>query len=270
MDHVPELRTENSTGLYSSVIYPNATQKDSQSKMQDWEMSKIIGKRPDVLPTQLTRLGREKVDYLIGLSSGPLNKEKVLELFGGTGLSTALIAAKRPQVLKTVDLHYGPQTGVDWWYDAEKNFYSLVGGLRMSKFTQPEFIAGDAKSLPFKKDEFTLVFAPDAPRTASSRLSSNEGQSMTSGKESEWTPAQQEELFLMASREADRVLKYGGKYIGTAPVNWARKLTSQKWAKIQFFGSKDIGDDVIDIQSPKLRFKYDNMSDPVVYFRCLK
>lgn len=146
-----------------------------------------------------SRLSASKVDFLVRgigcISKGDL----VLELFGGSGLSTEIIS-KAGCKLVSVDIGYG-QDG-----------FAIHNTL----------IKGDARNLPFSDESFDFVVAPDSPRT---RLN---GAGESSGLEWGLTCEEQRDLFMGAVSESLRVLKYGGVFLCTAPVSWCRSVGGGK------------------------------------------
>jgi hypothetical protein len=169
-------------------------------------------------PERITRLGKPKLEFLANIA-GIKPTDRLLELFGGSNLSTATFSAKRPKSLVSIDIRYAPHRGVEWSYKTAINFPEAKKEIKARKTAKPRFVAADAARLPLKGETFTLVLAPDSPRTAAERLflKPEEGQNYIAGAESELMPEEQEQLFLIASQEAYRVLERGGRYVGTGP-----------------------------------------------------
>lgn len=196
----------------------------------------VEAKCPRDLPESLKRMGAKKLEYLIGgvAQVGPRNT--VLDLFGGTGLSAACLS-RRTKHITSVDLHYSYDTGVPWRYIVQRN-YNLLAWTYKTK-VRPDFVAADARSLPFGSNTFDIVIAPDSPRSALA-----------------WTE-EQRELFLAASHEAKRVLRPGGVYAATAPESWARHLA---FSNVLVVNDSHLGEG--------LRFK--SGCDPIRYIRATK
>lgn len=193
-------------------------------------------------PAALTRLGAAKVEFLVlGVAQMRANAT-VLELFGGTGLSTAIIAGQlsRPDRLVSVDLHYAGET---WRYCAADNYREHASRQRIKRTELPFWICADAANLPLADASFDFVIAPDSPRTRFD----------ASGIESGLDDEQQRALFQQAYRESMRVLKPSGVFAATAPRSWMEHLPDVK---------------VIEAPSERLRFKA--ADDPVVYLRACR
>lgn len=223
-------------------------------------------------PEQITRLGEKKLEFLTKIA-GIKPTDIVLELFGGSNLSTAVFASKNPERLVTVDLHYAPSKRVEWSFKPSLNLETAKKELASRRITKPVFVNADAVALPFKDQTFSLVLAPDSPRNALERFEGEE-KHYTAGKESDLSLEEQKELFLTASKEAHRVLLNGGRYVGSAPVSWARQLKNRGFEEVILIGSREIGDDIEEpsefTQNRKFQFKIRGVKDPVVYFKCLK
>jgi hypothetical protein len=225
-------------------------------------------------PARITRLGKPKLEFLTNIA-GIKPTDRLLELFGGSNLSTAIFSAKRPKSFVSIDIRYAPHRGVEWSYKTAINFPEARKEIKVRKTSKPRFVAADAARLPLKERAFTLVLAPDSPRTVAERfLKPEKGQNYIAGAESGLMPEEQEQLFLTASQEAYRVLERGGRYVGTAPINWARQLRDMAFSEVLFWGSKEIGDDVQETKeygrSKNVQFKTEGMRNPIVYFRCIK
>lgn len=193
-------------------------------------------------PPGLTRLGAAKVDFLIrGVAQLPRDV-RVLELFGGTGLSTALVARRlrHPERLVSLDLRY---TGRPWHYCARENYAAAAREYRAPVDRVPLFVTGDAARLPLADAAFDVVLAPDAPRTRFD----------ASGLESGLTPEEQRQLFVRALGEALRVLRPGGVVALTAPRAWLDGVPG-----------------VREVPAPSPRLAFKAAEDPVVYARVVK
>jgi len=193
-------------------------------------------------PVTLTRLGAAKVEFLArGVAQLKANW-RVLELFGGTGLSTAVIAAQlsKPERLVSIDLHYGAG---DWRYCVEANYRDAASEQRLKQVELPKFICADAAQLPLADATFDAVLAPDSPRTRFD----------ASGIEAGLNDVEQRTLFERATRESLRVLKPGGVWAATAPRSWLGNFPEVK---------------IIEPSSSRLKFK--PADDPVVYARLVK
>lgn len=198
-------------------------------------------------PAGLTRLGAAKVEFLVRGVAQLRASATVLELFGGTGLSTVIIAAQlsRPERLVSVDLHYAAGS---WHYCAVDNYRQQATARQAAARRNvpdgwPLLLCADASSLPLADASFDCVIAPDSPRMRFD----------ASGIESELSSDQQRELFHRAYRESLRVLKPGGVFAATAPRSWLSGLPGAR---------------IIDAPSERLRFKATD--DPVVYLRSLR
>ena len=159
----------------------------------------------------------------------------MLEIFGGSGLSTVAIAKVlcSPDNLTSVDLNYSNPLA---------NFQALAVEHGLTYRHPPTFIVADAKRLPFASSTFDYVIAPDSPRTRFE----------TTGQEWGLSIGEQKSLFVQASHEALRVLKCGGVYAATTPASWCR----------------EIGATIIAAPSDRLSFC--ECHDPIVYCRLVK
>lgn len=193
-------------------------------------------------PAGLTRLGAAKVEFLVRGVAQLRSSATVLELFGGTGLSTAIIAAEltHPERLVSVDLHYSAGA---WHYCALDNYRQHIANQRKPRPGMPLLICADARRLPLADASFDCVIAPDSPRTRFD----------ASGIETTLDTDEQQQLFLAAYHESLRVLKPGGLFAATAPSSWLANLAGVK---------------IIAAPSERLRFKV--ADDPVVYLRVRK
>ncbi len=215
------------------AIIPNELQGGDNSGV--W----VEGHSP---PSALTRLGAAKVEYLVRGVAQLRGNARVLELFGGTGLSTVIIAGQltRADRLVSVDLHYA---GGAWHYCAQDNYDQTARAYRLPLDTRPQFICADATRLPLADESFDYVIAPDSPRTRFD----------ASGIEAGLDEDEQRMLFLAAMAEALRVLRPGGVLAATAPRSWCKLLK---------------GTQLISAPNPRLRFK--DAADPVEYVRWRK
>ncbi|MBL8825927.1 MAG: class I SAM-dependent methyltransferase [Planctomycetaceae bacterium] len=193
-------------------------------------------------PPGLTRLGAAKVEFLVRGVAQLRSSATVLELFGGTGLSTAIIAAEltHPERLVSVDLHYARGA---WRYCAWDNYRQQLANRPAHRPGLPRLICADAAHLPLADACFDCVIAPDSPRTRFD----------ASGVETSLDQDAQRQLFLAALHESLRVLKPGGLFAATAPRSWVADLPNLK---------------IITAPSERLRFK--TAADPVVYLRIRK
>ena len=170
-----------------------------------------------------SRLGPAKVEFLIKGVAQLQKNAKVLEIFGGSGLSTAVLARYvRPERLFSLDISYGVEA---WAINSGANPEALA-----------RFIRGDATCLPFEDDVFDYVFAPDSPRTR------------FEGTGEEWGlgVGEQKTLFLSAAKEALRVLKLGGLLAATAPRSWCEDLGARIIASpSRRLGFRDCADPVV-------------------------
>lgn len=190
-------------------------------------------------PLGLTRLGAPKVEFLVRGVAQLRSNATVLELFGGTGLSTAIIAAEltQPERLTSVDIHYA---GGPWHYCTRDNFQLHAARHKNLRPGAPRWVCADAACLPFASGTFDWVLAPDSPRTRFD----------ASGIETTLDDAAQRTLFLAAVRESLRVLKPGGVFAATAPRSWLTSLPNVK-----------------NIDAPNDRLRFKAADDPVVYLR---
>lgn len=186
----------------------------------------------------VSRLGPAKVRFLIEGVAQVRANNRVLEIFGGTGLSTVLLAKRlsRPNRLTSVDLSYGLEGFAS---DPKANYEALAGQYGLRRPERPQFVRADARALPFEDGSFDYVLAPDSPRTR------------FEGTGEEWGLGveEQKELFLGAAEEAKRVLRPGGVFAATAPQSWCEALGAR----------------VILAASRRLGFR--DCADPVVYCR---
>lgn len=199
-------------------------------------------------PVTLTRLGAPKVEFLVRGVAQLKSQAAVLELFGGSGLSTAIIARElsRPERLTSVDLHYAHGS---WSYCAIDNYRELAAEFKVTRPELPCFVCADAGTLPFGAAQFDWVIAPDSPRTRFD----------ASGVESGLNDDEQQGLFQRTVVESLRVLKPGGIFAATAPRSWVEASERQH---------RGVTIKVIDAPSPRLRFKA--ADDPVVYCRLVR
>lgn len=178
--------------------------------------------------SNISRLGPDKVEFLVRGVAQVRPGSDVLELFGGSGLSTACIAKQlsRPDRLTTVDRDY-QNLDFERWASKFK--------LRPER---PRFVLADARDLPFPDRHFDYVLAPDSPRTR------------FEGTGEEWglSPVEQKSLFLESAQEALRVLREGGIFAATAPRSWCEALEAK-------------------IISSSRRLAFRECDDPVVYMK---
>lgn len=197
---------------------------------------------PFAFPEHLCRISPRKANYLVRKIAQVERRDTVLELFGGTGLTTVLLAQKvsNPEKITSVDLHYSFERGT-WRYAFEENYRRLANYLGLVEIRYPKFISADVRELPFPKNSFDVVIAPDSPRTR-----------RTTGDEWGLTPQEQLKLFRGMVKEAKRLLIPGGVFAATAPVSWTDYLPFDNF-------------DVQYGSSVALRFASGN--DPIVYIR---
>ena len=242
------------------------------------------------LPAAVTRLGREKVRFLVE-SVGPLPREAVtLELFGGSGLSTAVIAghlsARRPLV--TLDLHQALSGRAAWRYVAEANWPALAAepahNCRRTPPVRgpasPLFLAADAADLPLADGAFDAVVLTDAPRTAVDRFAPagpGAGPARAAGRETTLSAAGQADLFRRAVAEGRRVLRPGGMLLATAPRSWTAGLEAAGWDRVlRIVHERPADDGVRDAPltvrplAARHRFRVEGATDPVVYLRAVR
>lgn len=162
------------------------------------------------------------------------SRHNVLELFGGTCLSTAILAT-RTRKITSVDLHYGYEAGASWRYVWEHNLAVHLGQYKVRRVT-PTMVTADACSLPLSDASFDIVIAPDSPRSPERTESDKD-------------------LFVRSAREAKRVLIHGGIFIATAPASWVSEL--------HFFDVR-----VIDTNHLSVGLQYKRCNDPVEIIRC--
>lgn len=139
----------------------------------------------------ITKLGPAKVEYLVNTVAQIKKGNLVLELFGGTGLSTEIINRYTKKWI-SLDLAYG-----------KTSWGNKCGNL----------IQGDATKLPFASEIFDFVIAPDSPRT----------RFQSSGFEWGLTVEEQKNIFLNSVKESYRVLKFNGIFAATCPQSWAKQ-----------------------------------------------
>ena len=139
----------------------------------------------------ITKLGTAKVEYLINSVAQVKKGRLVLELFGGTGLSTEVLNRYTKKWI-SLDIAYG-----------QKEWAGKIGHL----------ICGDATKIPFACESFDYVIAPDSPRT----------RFRDSGIEWGISIEDQKKLFLESVKEAYRVLKNDGVFAATAVRSWAEQ-----------------------------------------------
>lgn len=213
----------------------------------------VEASNPNKFPLQLTRLGKSKMEFFIRQIVQLEPRERVLELFGGTGLGTVLLAQRlvEPQYLVSIDIHYSFMLGQDWRYLAKDNYEALATYYGVKK-PSPCFLGQDARELPHPANMFDVVVAADSPRTAWNRL--NDARK-TAGLEWKLEPSEQRDLFVAAAHEAHRVLLKGGRFYATAPQSWAAKLP---FSKIKFR------------QGPAQRLQFAPCEDRVVYISAEK
>lgn len=246
--------------IFKSEIIPNAHQKQTA----DGTPVVVQATSVENLPKALTSLGKKKIKYLVSGIAQVKRSDRVLELFGGTNASTAAIReTASPAFLVSVDLHNSISSRAPWSYDAKEN-YRRQNTQQRGKM--PHFITADAEQLPFADESFDVIIAPDSPRTSTGRL----GEELDAGKESNLTIEDQQLLFKRTSNEAFRVLEFGGKYAGTIPLSWAESLESAGFQNIQLFSHAELPGVTKVSLGRELQFKTNEVSDPVVYFKCLK
>ncbi len=215
------------------AIIPNARQGGDNSPV--W----VEGHAP---PEALTRLGAAKVEYLVRGVAQLRGNARVLELFGGTGLSTVIIAGQltRADRLVSVDLHYALGA---WHYCVRENYEQAARGYRVPLDTWPQFVCADATCLPLSDESFDYVIAADSPRTRFD----------ASGIEAGLDEREQRALFHSAMAEALRVLRPGGTLAATAPRSWCALLSGAQL-----------------IAAPNARLRFKDAADPVEYVRLRK
>jgi SAM-dependent methyltransferase len=183
-----------------------------------------------------SRLGPAKVEFLIRNVAQLTKPTRVLEVFGGSSLSTAVLARYvRPDRIVSVDIAYGTTA----WADDPRANYEALGPF---SGPCPTFVRADATKLPFADGSFDYAFAPDSPRT---RFEST-------GEEWGLGVGEQKALFLAAAQECLRVLTTGGLLAATAPRSWCDELGARE----------------IPCNSRRLSFRA--CDDPVVYCRLRK
>lgn len=180
--------------MYRRFIYPNVGQGAVNLP------ALVEAPQEADLPRVLTRLGIKKLDYLIRGVAQVRQSQRVLELFGGTCFSTACLARCTKRIT-SVDLCYDFSP---WRYVVNRNF--ALASWSLDTDSEPNFVAADARSLPFPPNGFDVVLAPDSPRTVTAYTD------------------EQRDLFMAAAKEARRVLKPGGIFAATAPEDWTKEL----------------------------------------------
>lgn len=264
-----EIHESDEPEILSWSKVANELQKASSSHSEN-DIVKIEGTSEASEPESIIRMGREKVEYLIKGVAQLRQGQQTLEIFGGSGLSTALIGdivgAKN---LVTVDLHNQLSSRASWRYNVHDNYHANT---RKSTHTiqSPAFIAADGAALPLKEGSFDVVLAPDPPRSSHQRFEQS-NDSERPNVESDLSPEEQSALFIATAEEAYRVLRYDGVFAATAPLSLARQLHQLPFSQVQIFSSEDLGPDVTQVQlSHRTRFSTKNATDPVVYIRCKK
>lgn len=217
-------------------------------------------------PPSISRMSARKVKYLGALARLSWGR-RTLELFGGSNLSTAVLASLVGGAsLTSTDLRYPtadkPPT-LDWWYRPDSNYrrHAPPGG------EWPLFLAADATQLPFVADSFDVVIAPDSPRSNKDRF--DEPTDRTRGTENGLTYDEQATLFLAAAAEGRRVLRSGGVFAATAPLSWGQQLW-EVYERCTLISHATIDPSVVarrDMPYPA-QFQTQNCNDPVVYVVC--
>lgn len=215
----------------------------------------VFAKEERDLPHQITRLGKDKTQFLIRQMIAIRRTDLVLELFSGSGLSAAIIAQQlaNPRQLTCIDIHYN--AGERWFYDFTSNYMALAQYFKITHHSTPSFLGMDATDTGLPVNYFDIVVAADSPRTAANRFGD---QKKTSGEEWGLDPTQQYATFLWASREAHRVLKKGGIFAATAPTSWVDGLQ-----EVVIFNGMRI------VKGPG-KYRFRDCDDPVVYLRATK
>jgi hypothetical protein len=259
---------EKEINLTRVEISPNEGQrKDERVKVPSVIIETLSGHKP---PEAVSRLSAAKCRFLVESIAQVRKGSKVLELFGGSNLSTVKIAERTdPKNITSIDLHYDvdPDDNIYWKYVPEENFRRAaeLEGLKVKNL--PKFVPADASELPFTENEFEFVVAPDSPRSGTDRLEDN----ASSGEESELSYEKQRDLFLSAVEESYRVLKQKGVFTATAPLSWAKTLKEKsRFSVVQIFSHEPLDESVTQIEmGGNFRFNTKN-KDPIVYIRAVK
>lgn len=195
-------------------------------------------------PLQLSRLCKRKMEYFIRCWARPHKGQRILELFGGTCLGTALIAQRlaTPLDLTSIDIRFS-RAGT-WRYAFNENYQHMAQYYHLkSPEITPTFLGMNAKKLSFTSPLFHMVIAADSPRGATNEYLLP------------LSDALQRELFVKAAHESFRVLKLNGVFVATCRQSWVEDL--KIFPKVETsFGP------------PKVRFP--QCDDPVVYVRAIK
>lgn len=167
----------------------------------------------------ISRLGVDKVEFLIGSVAQVKKGTLALELFGGTGLSTSILS-KYTKKWVSLDLAYG-----------KKDWANKKGNL----------ICGDATKLPFADNVFDYVISPDSPRT----------RFQDTGLEWGLFLEDQKRIFLNSFKESLRVLKYDGVFAATALESWAEEAGLKIIKSSKRLGFKGCYDPVVYCRTKK-------------------
>jgi hypothetical protein len=241
--------------------------KDERIKTRPVVIETLPGHNP---PEDITRLSAAKSRFLVESIAQVTKGSKVLELFGGSNLSTVKIAGRTdPKNITSVDIHYevDPDSNINWKYVPEENFKRAAEAEKLKAKSLPKFVSADASELPFLENEFDFAIAPDSPRSGESRLE----KTASSGRESELSYEEQRALFLSSTEGAYRVLKQNGVFAATAPLSWAKELKGKsRFNIVQIFSHEPIDEKVTQIEmGGNFRFNTKN-EDPIVYVRAVK
>lgn len=205
----------------------------------------------DAFPPLISRLGKDKTEFMVRELAKFPSDARVLEVWAGSGLGSALIAQRlgNPHVLVCHDPHYC-HYGNNWQYAETENYFAACNYYGVKDRRTPLWLGMgmDGFHIPQSSNTFDVAFAFYSPRTSWDR---HEDMRLKVGTEYEITPEEQRHHFEDVVYEVHRVLRSKGRFYATSPLTWV--------GAFGYFASKEV------VRGNASPVKFANCKDPLVY-----